>query len=150
MASSKKPSGSAKTTKSKKTGRKGVKNNPAPIEEYIEKITPYLKRDNSLKKACILAEVPYTTVLDHCNKNYQVRSKIDKIINSCQDLAKQVVMDAIRQGDASTAKWWLEKREKDYQPAKQVEVSTDRGTPNELTDQESEAFGNMLENLFEE
>jgi translation elongation factor EF-Ts len=147
MPASKKATESKTTNKStaKKTSRKSGKT----IEEYIEMITPYLKRDNSLKKSCILAEVPYTTVLDHYQGTRSVRAKIDKIISGCQDMAKQVIASSIAQGDVNTAKWWLEKRDVDYQPTKQVEVITDRANPNALTEEENGKFDDLMNNFFE-
>jgi hypothetical protein len=50
---------------------------PAPINDYVTKISNYLLLGYSLKKACLLGGVPYTTVNDHYRTNESIRTKID-------------------------------------------------------------------------
>ena len=56
---------------------------PADIDEYVERIKPFLQLDCSLYESCLEAGVPYTTVVDYYHNDDKIRKKIDAFKICC-------------------------------------------------------------------
>lgn len=83
----------------------------APLNDYITKITNYLLLGYSLKKACLLGGVPYTTLNDHYRTNESIRTKIDVLSTNVSLKARANWVKLIQAGDYRASKEWLERME---------------------------------------
>lgn len=84
---------------------------PARISDYITKIETYLLLGYSLKKACLLGGIPYTTVNDHYHTNESIRTKIDVLSTNVSLKARANWVRLIQSGDYRASKEWLERME---------------------------------------
>lgn len=94
-----------------KSSSKPIGRPPAPINDYITKITNYLLLGYSLKKACLLGGVPYTTLNDHYRDNECIRTKIDVLSTNVSLKARANWVRLIQSGDYRASKEWLERME---------------------------------------
>lgn len=84
----------------------------ADIEQYITNIQPFLEVGCSLYEACLHGLVPYTTVIDHQNRDEEIRKKIERMQNIPILVARQsVVADMAENSDMALK--YLERKKKD-------------------------------------
>ena len=79
----------------------------APIDKYFTKIEKYLHIGLSLYKACLHADVPYSTVMDHIAKDDEFSEKIERSKEFMQIKAKQVIFNEIEKWNYKAAKEYL-------------------------------------------
>ncbi len=113
-------------------------------EEYFKAIEPYLQIDCSVHEACLSARVkdvngdmrsvPLRTVYDWIEQDEEFAEMVNKAKDFAVNLARKTVIKAIKEDDASSAKWFLEKRRKDiYGPS--MEVMNKNEVVNDLDEQ---------------
>jgi len=90
--------------------------------EIIQSIKPYLQLEYDLKKACMLAGVPYTTVHTWVRKDNSLRIKIESWRNAIKARARRNIARSIDDGAIGDSKWWLERREaEEFKEQKNIE-----------------------------
>lgn len=77
--------------------------------ELFEELERYLKLGFSLKKACNLADVPYSTMRDITTSYKPLRAYTSALQNDVNVRARQNVIDQIDKGDLKASQWWLER-----------------------------------------
>lgn len=107
MADSEAPNALQKTEETK-VGRPR-----ADIDEYFDRIEPYLRIDCSIHEACLEAKVPYTTVVDYYKQDLDFRNKVDAAKNYAVVAARQVVVKAVANGDTNLAFAYLRSKRPD-------------------------------------
>jgi hypothetical protein len=100
----------------------------APISDYITKIETYLLLGYSLKKACLLGGIPYTTVSDHYRTNESIRTKIDVLSTNVSLKARANWVKLVQAGDYRASKEWLERMEPEEFSLKAIKKNTEQGT----------------------
>lgn len=76
--------------------------------ELFEALESYLAMGFSLKKACSLSEIPYSSMRDMLTIMEPLRAKTAALQNTVNVTARTNIINAIQQGDISISKWWLE------------------------------------------
>lgn len=77
--------------------------------ELYEAIVPFLKQGFSLKKACNLAQVPYSTMRDIHLAYAPLRAATTSLQNDVNVKARQNIIKKIEKGDVKLSQWWLER-----------------------------------------
>lgn len=77
--------------------------------ELYGELERYLRMGFSLKKACNLADVPYSTIRDITAAYKPLRAFTDALQNDVNVRARQNVIDQIDKGDLKASQWWLER-----------------------------------------
>lgn len=85
----------------------------ANLDECFTKIQPYLQLGYSFHKACLYAEIPYTTYKKYYDENQDFRNKIDKERSQVNLTARKNIVDRIKTGDTKLSLRWLESFEND-------------------------------------
>lgn len=76
--------------------------------ELFAALEGYLAMGFSLKKACSLSDIPYSSMRDMLSIMEPLRAKTMALQNTVNVTARTNIINAIEQGDISTSKWWLE------------------------------------------
>lgn len=77
--------------------------------ELFEALEGYLAMGFSLKKACSLSDIPYSSMRDMLSIMEPLRAKTIALQNTINVTARTNVINAIEQGDINASKWWLER-----------------------------------------
>ncbi|MFT7645163.1 MAG: hypothetical protein ACI9BF_000836 [Candidatus Paceibacteria bacterium] len=77
--------------------------------ELFTKIEPYLKEGLSLRKACEITSVPYTTMRDTMEGDLLLRTKMTTAQSELLSLAWKNVRKNLEKGDVKTSQWYIEK-----------------------------------------
>lgn len=97
-------------------------------ETVVQTLEPYFRLGYSVKKACILANFPFSTFYGWYREDEMLRTRIKALQGMVSARAREVVASSVKDGNREDARWWLERREKkDFSPRQ--EVSGPRGTP---------------------
>ena len=88
----------------KKAGRK-----PIDINKYFTKIQPYLSIGMSLHRSCVSAQIPYSTVIDHYNKDDHFRLEVDSLKDDTNVIARTRLANRVgsRKYDGRAIEYWL-------------------------------------------
>lgn len=63
----------------------------------------------SLKKACSLADLPYSSIRDMTTLYEPLRAKTMALQNTVNVTARANIIRSIEKGDIQSSKWWLER-----------------------------------------
>lgn len=77
--------------------------------ELFQVLEYYLGLGFSLKKACSLADIPYSTVRDMLSIYEPLRAYTTSLQNRVNVRAREVIIASIEKGNVNDAKWWLER-----------------------------------------
>ena len=77
--------------------------------ELFEALEYYLSMGFSLKKACNLADVPYSTVRDMLTIYEPLRAITTALQNDVNVKARRNIINQIEKGDVKASQWWLER-----------------------------------------
>lgn len=77
--------------------------------ELFTKIEPYLKEGLSLRKACEITSLPYTTMRDTMESDLILRTKMTIAQHEMLSMAWKNVRKNIEKGDVKTSQWYIEK-----------------------------------------
>ncbi len=88
---------------------RGKKRTKEERHELFEALEGYLAMGFSLKKACNLADLPYSSMRDILNIWEPLRARTTALQNSVNVTARANVISSIEKGDVNTSKWWLER-----------------------------------------
>lgn len=105
----------------KKAGRP-----PAPIQDYLTKIIPKLQLGYKLPKACKLARVPYSTVLDYYNADENIRAEIDINLEDGNIHARARLKGKATEGeyDHKATMDWLKNMDEDFAEKPMIQADT--------------------------
>lgn len=87
---------------------RGRKRTNEERHELFEVLEGYLAMGFSLKKACSLSDIPYSSMRDMLSIMEPLRAKTMSLQNTVNVTARTNIIKAIEQGDINTSKWWLE------------------------------------------
>jgi hypothetical protein len=77
--------------------------------ELFSTLEEYLKMGFSLKKACVLTDLPYSTIRDIVSSYEPLRAKTTALQNKVNVIARENIIKSIKDGNIKDSKWWLEK-----------------------------------------
>jgi hypothetical protein len=77
--------------------------------ELFQALEYYLGMGFSLKRACSLADVPYSTIRDMLSFYEPLRAHTTALQNQVNVTARANIVASIEQGDIQNSKWWLER-----------------------------------------
>jgi hypothetical protein len=77
--------------------------------ELIEVLEEYLEMGFSLKRACSLAGVPYSSVRDIVSILEPLRASVTAAQNRVNVVARRNIINSIEKGNVNDSKWWLER-----------------------------------------
>jgi hypothetical protein len=100
---------------------------PRQREEIFQSLKPYFTLGYDVKNACILAQVPYTTITTWLEKDNSLRIQVQSWQNMVNAKARQNVVKAINEGDQAESKWWLERKERNDFSTKSEQDITSNG-----------------------
>jgi len=78
----------------------------------VQKLEAALRDGFSVEMACHVSGVSRSTYYGHLNSNPDFMDKMELARQWPTQRAKQVVVQAINNGDLAAAKWWLERKER--------------------------------------
>ena len=99
---------------------RGKKRTTEEQHELFEAMERYLEMGFSMKKACELSDIPYSTYRDIVASNEIVRAKTRSLQNLVNVQARKNIINSINKGNINDSKWWLERMD-------QLEHCTDPG-----------------------
>lgn len=88
---------------------RGKKRTKEERYELFSVLEGYLEMGFSLKKACSLADVPYSSIRDIASLYEPLRSYTTALQNKVNVTARATVIASIEKGNVNDAKWWLER-----------------------------------------
>lgn len=92
---------------------RGKKRTKEQKHELFGVIDLYLEMGFSLKKACIMCGVPYSSMRDLIDADEVLRAKTNILKNRVNTKARQNIIDSINKGSVTDSKWWLERFDDD-------------------------------------
>lgn len=99
----------------------------------------------NVTQACWQSGIGRTTYYDEYNSNPEFADKMDRARDFASMNARKVIVNDIKRGDQSAAKWWLERRNKDEFSTRQ-EVTGRGGKP--LVETLSQEERNTLDSVL--
>ncbi len=87
---------------------RGLSRTKEQKHELFHALEYYLSLGFSLKKACNLADVPYSTVRDILSIYEPLRAYTTSLQNQVNVKARANIIATIEKGDIQNSKWWLE------------------------------------------
>ncbi|MAZ56349.1 hypothetical protein CL653_00985 [bacterium] len=121
---------------------RGKKRTTEEQHELFEAMERYLEMGFSMKKACELSDIPYSTYRDILASNERVRAKTRALQNLVNVQARQNIINSISKGNINDSKWWLERMD-------QMEHCTDPGIGGH-TESSTSIAEVLVEDLFKE
>jgi hypothetical protein len=88
---------------------RGKKRTKEEQHELIEVLEEYLEMGFSLKRACSLAGVPYSSVRDIISVLEPLRASVTAAQNKVNAIARQNIISSIEAGNVNDSKWWMER-----------------------------------------
>lgn len=90
---------------------------PRSLEEVtalVQALSPYLKSGTSLKIACLVTKIPYTSILNYMEKYPDICTIIESNQLYLDTVAESnIAYKIVNDKDISTSKWWLERSQKE-------------------------------------
>lgn len=87
---------------------RGKKRTKEEQYELIQVLEEYLQMGFSLKRACSLAGIPYSSVRDIISVMEPLRASVTAAQNRVNVLARQNIINSIEKGNVNDSKWWME------------------------------------------
>lgn len=91
---------------------RGIKKKPEVIRAWVDQIIPVLQRGTSFRNACAYLQIPHSTFWDYVQKDETIRTKIVAAENYLDVLSETTIATAIQKGDVNSAKWRMERTQK--------------------------------------
>lgn len=79
--------------------------------------------DATNEEAAIYAGISERTLYTYKEENPEFSQNIEKLKGMTGLKAKVVIRESIENGDKHDAKWWLERRDKEFKPKKETDVN---------------------------
>lgn len=87
---------------------RGKKRTTEEKYELFGELEHHLSLGFSLKKACRLANIPYSSMRDLVSMYEPLRARIAALQNHVNTKARAVVAASVEKGNINDAKWWLQ------------------------------------------
>ncbi len=87
---------------------RGKKRTTEEKHELLSALEYYLSLGFSLKKACNLADIPYSSMRDIANTSEGLRAHIASLQNRINVRAREIVAASVEKGNVADAKWWMQ------------------------------------------
>lgn len=92
----------------------GIERSLEEVIALVQTLSPYLRNGSSLKVACLVTKIPYTSVLNYMVKYPDVCTIIESNIFYLDTVAESnIAYKIVNDKDVSTSKWWLERSQKE-------------------------------------
>ena len=88
---------------------RGQKRTKEEKRELYGVLEMYLSQGFSLKKACALADLPYSSIRDITLFDESLRAYTRALQNKVNVKARTNIIDSIEKGNITDSKWWLER-----------------------------------------
>mgnify|MGYP001567907999 CR=1 FL=1 len=88
---------------------RGLKRTKEEKNELFEALERFLSMGFSLKKACSLADLPYSSIRDITIVDESLRAKTRALLNTVNVQARANIINSINTGNIMDSKWWLER-----------------------------------------
>jgi hypothetical protein len=88
---------------------RGKKRDNKERHELFLALEGFLSMGFSLKKACSLADLPYSTIRDIISTYEPLRAKTRALQNTVNVKARENIINSIEQGNINDSKWWVER-----------------------------------------
>jgi hypothetical protein len=92
-------------------------------DEVIRKLEDAFLSDATNEEACVYADICETAFYKYKAANPKFTENIERLKGMTGLKAKVVIRESIENGDKHDAKWWLERRDKDFKPKKETDVN---------------------------
>jgi len=114
------------------------------IEEYLTSLEEFLKLGCSMHEACVHSGIPYTTMVDYCASDENVRRKIERWGNNDILVARQSVIKGMKEDAKLSMDYLKNKKSDEFSLKSQQDINasfsiddmlegTDEPTANEIT-----------------
>ena len=103
-----------RTYKLRKDWKKATGRPKVITPEVVQKLEDLLSQDVSIESACKFVWISERAYYYECEDNPDFLQKMEKAQEYVKILAWRTISKAIRDGDVSTARWLMEKRDKRY------------------------------------
>jgi hypothetical protein len=97
-------------------------------KDVIAKLEHAFSCDCNKQEACLYAGISHDSLDRYINKNPQFSVRIEQLRQKPRMTAKLNISSDLGDGDVSTSKWLLERRDDDYNPKQKQEHSVDKDT----------------------
>ncbi|WP_299081645.1 hypothetical protein [uncultured Paraglaciecola sp.] len=97
-------------------------------DEVVAKLEEGFELGFNKTEACLHAGIARSVLYDYIDATKGYSDRIDVLRTRPSMKAKRVISGAMDQGDAQTARWLLEKTNKDYNPKTQLDHTTSDGS----------------------
>ena len=92
----------------------GTERSLEEVIALVQTLSPYLRNGSSLKVACLVTKIPYTSVLNYMEKFPDVCTIIESNLFYLDTVAESnIAYKIVDDKDISTSKWWLERSQKE-------------------------------------
>ena len=88
---------------------RGLKRTKEERHELFKALEGYLSMGFSRKKACSLADLPYSSMRDIVSLHEPLRAYTTALQNKVNVTAQANIISSIEQGNITDSKWWLER-----------------------------------------
>jgi len=102
------------TTKKGKEWYTSLRGRPCTVTpQVIAKLEDAFKKWYTDEKACIIADVSLDSLKRYCAKNPDFRTWKEMIKKQPSITAQEVLVSKVNEWDLESAKWWLERKDKE-------------------------------------
>lgn len=102
----------------------GVGRPTVMTEDTLRKLDEAFADGCSDVEACLYADIATATLYDYQEKNPTYIQHKAELKDSLKLHSKRTVGRKVRGGDLHTAQWYLEKRDRDFNPKQEVDVTS--------------------------
>lgn len=92
--------------------------------EVIEKIEEELKNGATLAQASFLAGISLKTIYNYFSDNPDFKERCDLLQGLVAYRARINIKNKIEAGDIDTSKYWLDRKDKDFKPKSEQDLSS--------------------------
>ena len=94
-------------------------------EKTLEKLEEAFKVGATDEEACLNADIDPKTLYNYCDKNTSFSSRKELLKNQPNFKSKINIVEEINNGDVAQSKWWLEKKDKEFQPTSKIDLTAE-------------------------
>jgi len=92
----------------------GTERSLEEVIALVQTVSPYLRNGSSLKVACLVTKIPYTSVLNYMEKYPDICTIIESNLLYLDTVAESnIAYKIVNDKDISTSKWWLERSQRE-------------------------------------
>ena len=92
-------------------------------EEVIKKLEDGFLKGFNDREACLYSDIAPSTLYEYCNANLDFSERKEELKENVKMRAKMNIAKEIEEGDKVLSQWYLERRDKDFNPKSAIEHS---------------------------